>query len=195
VPPAQHRSVRVAGLGAVGPIPRSVYSRRDDGDVRVPLGELVGQEAVAAHHEIAGLGQIPGAVAAGIEPHCVIDVQDHRSLGQGMEGREGGEKLTGDPGHISFPGAGECGRAGHRRCRHPHRAQATLPRQYVAPGQRILPHRDAESAERVDVLAHARSGAWHHLAAGVRCYSHGSRSGSRATAQRGVARRLIAGAK
>ena len=89
---------------------------------------MVGQEAIAAHHEIAGLGEIPGAVAAGIEPNCVIDVQDYRSLGQDMQGHEGGENLTGDPGHIGLPGAGERARPGHRRCCHPHRVQAAPPR-------------------------------------------------------------------
>ena len=131
-------------LDRCGPIPSGVHRGGNDGDVRVPAGKLVGQKTVAAHHQVAGPGQIAGAVAAGIEPNRVIHVQDHGPLGHGLERGKGGQQLAGDPGHVGLPGAGEsCG--ARRRCRrHPQRAEGDGPGQNVSPGQGVLAHFNAQ---------------------------------------------------
>src|SRR5580700_9496760 len=75
------------------PVQPSVDRGGDYGDVVVPTGKLVGQEIVAAHHQVTGPGQIARAVAAGVEPHGVIDVQDHGMLRHGLERCESGQQL------------------------------------------------------------------------------------------------------
>src|SRR6202012_3635065 len=48
----------IFGTSVVRPVPAGVDGGGNHDDVAVPTGKLVGQKVVAAHHELAGAGQV-----------------------------------------------------------------------------------------------------------------------------------------
>ena len=61
---------------------------------------------VVPRAKLAGAGERAGAVAAGVEPDQVIDIEDDRTFCHHVERGKGGEQLAGNPGDIGLPGAG-----------------------------------------------------------------------------------------